>query len=237
MPGGFDFSTAPQLIQVDYSALRALWNGVLAFVSPCILPMLPVYGVYLMGEGPLAERGPGARRQILLRMLGFMLGFIPFFMLLGLGAGALGDALQKYRGAFPYIGGALMMVFGLMMLDVVPGLHLFTVRADAKKLAAGGFVKMMLLGIVLAVSWLSCTSPFLFNVLLMAATEGSTALKGMGLLTLYSLGLTAPFLLFMVLYGRLGGMLTFLKTHQKLIRNAAGVLMLLLGLLKIFRVM
>ncbi len=237
MPGGFDFSTAPQLIQVDYSALRALWNGVLAFVSPCILPMLPVYGVYLMGEGPLAERGPGARRQILLRMLGFMLGFIPFFMLLGLGAGALGEALQKYRNAFPYIGGALMMVFGLMMLDVVPGLHLFTVRADAQKLAAGGFVKMMLLGIVLAVSWLSCTSPFLFNVLLMAATEGSTALKGMGLLTLYSLGLTAPFLLFMVLYGRLGGMLTFLKTHQKLIRNAAGVLMIFLGVLKIFRVM
>jgi len=237
MLSGFDFNTAPQLVQLDYTIWSALLNGLLAFLSPCILPMLPVYGIYLLGEGPLAERGPGAYKQILLRMLGFMLGFIPFFMVLGAGAGALGNLLQQYRNAFPYIGGALMVLFGLMMLDVVPGLHLFSVQADAKKLAAGGFFKTMLLGIVLAVSWLSCTSPFLFNVLLMAATEGSTALRGMGLLLLYSLGLTIPFLLFMALYAKLGGMLAFLRTHQILIRKVAGAVMILMGVLRLFRVL
>ena len=151
MPSGFDFSTAPQLVELSFTAWSALLNGFLAFLSPCIVPMLPVYAVYLMGEGPLHQRGKGARKQILLRMLGFAAGFIPFFMILGAGAGALGSLLKQYRDAFPYIGGALMVLFGLMMLGAVPGLRLFSVKADAKSMAAGGFVKMMLLGIVLAV--------------------------------------------------------------------------------------
>jgi len=236
MPTGFDFGSVPQMAQVDLSVWSAIFNGLLAFISPCILPMLPVYGVYLLGEGSLSQRGKGERRQILFRILGFLLGFIPFFMVLGLGAGALGDALQKYRDVFPYIGGALMVLFGLMMLDVIPGLHLFSIQADAKALAAGGFFKTMLLGIVLAVSWLSCTSPFLFNVLLMAAGEGSNALRGMGLLFLYSLGLTAPFLLFMILYARLGGTLGFLRRHQVFIRKTAATVMVLLGVLKLFKI-
>lgn len=236
MPAGFDFSTVPQMTQVDLSVWSAILNGLLAFISPCILPMLPVYGVYLLGEGPLSGRGMSERRQILFRILGFLLGFIPFFMVLGLGAGALGDALARYRDVFPYIGGALMVLFGLMMLDVVPGLHLLSVKADAKALAAGGFFKMMLLGILLAVSWLSCTSPFLFNVLLMAADTGATALRGMGLLLLYALGLTTPFLLFMALYARLGATLNFLRRHQAFIRKTAGAIMILLGALRLFRV-
>ncbi len=237
MTGGFDFSTVPQMTQVDLSVWSAIVNGLLAFISPCILPMLPVYGVYLLGEGPLSQRGKEERRQILLRLLGFLLGFIPFFMVLGLGAGALGDALQKHRDVFPYVGGGLMVFFGLMMLDVVPGLHLFSVQADAKAFAAGGFFKTMLLGIMLAVSWLSCTSPFLFNVLLMAADTGATALRGMGLLLLYALGLAIPFLLFMALYARLGGALGFLRRHQAFIRKTAGAVMILLGVLKLFRVL
>jgi cytochrome c-type biogenesis protein len=222
---------------MNYTVLSALLNGFLAFLSPCILPMLPVYGVYLLGEGPLNGRGPGALKQILLRMLGFMLGFVPFFMVLGAGAGTLGNLLQPYRNAFPYIGGVLMITFGLMMLDVIPGLHLFSVQADAGKLSSGGFVKMMLLGILLAVSWLSCTSPFLFNVLLMAATQGSTAMRGMWLLLVYSLGLTIPFLLFMALYAKLGGMLSFLRTHQVFIRKAAGAMMIFFGVLRLFRLL
>ena len=237
MPSGFDFGSAPQLIQLNYTVWSALLNGFLAFLSPCILPMLPVYGVYLLGEGPLSERGPGAKKLVLLRMLGFVLGFVPFFMVLGAGAGTLGNLLQPYRNAFPYIGGVLMILFGLMMLDAVPGLHLFSVQADAGKLSSGGFVKMMLLGFLLAVSWLSCTSPFLFNVLLMAATEGSTAARGMWLLLVYSLGLTIPFLLFMALYARLGGMLSFLRTHQTFIRKLAGAVMILLGILRLFRLL
>ena len=235
MPSGFDFSTAPQLVELSYTVWSAIINGLLAFLSPCILPMLPVYGIYLLGEGPLSERGKGAYRLIALRMLGFALGFVPFFMVLGAGAGALGSVLKQYRDAFPYIGGALMILFGLMMLDAVPGLHLFSVQADAQKLASGGFLKMILLGIVLAVSWLSCTSPFLFNVLLMAATEGSTAIRGMWLLLFYALGLTIPFLLFMALYAKLGGMLSFLRTHQRFIRKVAGAVMILLGVLRLFR--
>jgi cytochrome c-type biogenesis protein len=96
---------------------------------------------------------------------------------------------------------------------------------------------MILLGILLAVSWLSCTSPFLFNVLLMAATEGSTAARGMWLLLVYSLGLTVPFLLFMALYAKLGGMLSFLRTHQIFIRKTAGAVMILLGVLRLFRLL
>ena len=236
MPAGFDFSTAPQLVQVDLSIWSALLNGVLAFISPCILPMLPVYAAYLIGEGAYSRQGAEGKKQAALRMLGFMMGFVPFFVALGAGAGALGGLLQKYRDALPYAGGVLMVLFGLMMLDVIPGLHLFSVKADAKALASGGFLKTMLLGIMLAISWLSCTSPFLFNVLLLAAGEGSNALRGMGLLLLYSLGLTIPFLAFMLLYAKLGSALRFLRTHQAFIRKAAGGVMILLGVLRLFRV-
>ena len=236
MPAGFDFQTAPQVVELSYTIWSALASGISAFFgSACILPLLPVYAVYMMGEGPLRERGPGAVKQILLRMLGFTLGFVPFFMVLGAGAGALGGMLEKYREAFPYIGGALMIIFGLMMLDVVPGIRMFSVQADARKLASGGFVKMMLLGILLAVSWLPCTSAFLFNVLLMAATEGSTAIRGMWLLFFYALGLAVPFLAFMALYSRLGGMLTFMRNHQAFIRKVAGGVLILLGVLRLFR--
>lgn len=232
-----DFRTVPQLVELSYTVWSAILNGLLAFLSPCILPLLPVYAVYLMGEGPLNERGPGAVKQILLRMLGFALGFIPFFMVLGAGAGALGSVLKQYRDAFPYIGGALMILFGLMMLNVVPGLRLFSMQMDARSLASGGFAKMMLLGILLAVSWLSCTSPFLFNVLLMAATEGSTAAQGMWLLFFYALGMTVPFLAFMTLYAKLGGMMAFLRTHQGFIRKVAGAVMILLGVLRLLRLL
>ena len=236
MPGGFDFRNAPQLLQVDLSVWSAFVNGLLSFTLPCILPMLPVYGIYLLGEGPLAGRRKGELKQVILRLLGFVLGFIPFYMVLGLGAGALGGALSSHRAIVEQAGGALMIFFGLMMLDIVPGLHLFSTNADARALASGGFFKTMLLGIILAVSWLSCTSGFLSNVLLMAASEGSTALRGMGLLLVYSLGLTVPFMLFMILYARLGGALNFLRRHQAFIRKTAGAVMILLGVLRLFRV-
>jgi len=236
MPSGFDFRQAPQLVEVSLTAWSALLNGFLAFLSPCILPMLPVYGIYLMGEGALSEGRKIPIKPLLWRMLGFLLGFIPFFVLLGAGAGALGSLLQQYRQVFPYIGGSLMIIFGLVMLDVIPAFHAFSVNADAKALARGGFLKMMLLGFVLAISWLSCTSPLLFNVLMMAAGEGSTALRGMWLLLIYTLGLTIPFLLFMALYTKLSSVLTFLRTHQVFIRKVAGGAMVLLGILQLFRV-
>ncbi len=236
MPAGFDFSTAPQIVQVDLSIWSALLNGMLAFISPCILPMLPVYAVYLLGEGPLSQQGADGKKQAALKMLGFMLGFIPIFIALGAGAGALGGLLQEYRNALPYVGGVLMIFFGLMMLDVIPGLRMFSIKGDAKALASGGFFKTMLFGIMIAVSWLSCTSPFLFNVLLLAATQGSSALRGMGLLLIYSLGLTLPFLLFMALYAKLGGMLKFLRNHQSFIRKTAGAVMILLGILRLLNV-
>ena len=232
MSSGFDFSQAPQLIEVSLTAGSALLNGLAAFVSPCILPMLPVYAAYLLGEGT-AGQSKHTLPPILFRMLGFLLGFIPFFMALGAGAGALGPLLQSNPQLRTYIGGGLMIVFGLMMLDVLPALNIFHIKADGARLAAGGFFKTALFGILLAISWLSCTSPFLFNVLLLAAKEGGTAAQGIWLLFLFSLGLAAPFLLFMVLYAKLGAMIAFLRNHQLFIRRTAGVVMIILGILQI----
>ena len=232
MPSGFDFSKAPQLVEVSLTAWSALLNGLIAFLSPCILPLLPVYGIYLLGEGHLTGREKAPVKLLLTRMLGFALGFIPFFMLLGAGAGALGDLLQAHRQTLLYLGGGLMVLFGLMMLDVLSALHLFSIKADARALSGGGFFKMMALGFVLAISWLPCTSPLLSNVLLMAAGTGASATTGMWLLFVYSLGLTLPFLLFMALYAKLNTMLTFLRTHQRIIRHIAGAAMIVYGILQ-----
>lgn len=213
------------------SVLLALGQGLLSFISPCVLPLLPVYFAVLLGSG-----GTRKTREIVMRMLGFALGFISFYLLIGAGAGALGGVLAGVsHKTLNLVCGALFVVFGLMLTDLIPGVHLFQVNADASKFAGGGFFSMLAFGLVLALSWTPCTTAFLSSVIAMAASaQNATMLSGMGLLAVYALGMMIPFLLFMALSARLGGTVAFLKRHQLLIRRLGGGLLIVMGVLKMF---
>ena len=222
--------TAAQAAAPSPTVWLALVQGIVSFVSPCVLPLLPVYFAALLGSGGQAAR----RREVFLRMAGFAVGFMAFYLTLGAGAGALGSLMSRIpRRWVNLVCGGLFVLFGVMALEVVPWLHLPGVRADASRYASGGFVSMLMFGLTLALSWTPCTTAFLSSVLAMAAAEAqATALRGMGLLAAYALGMMLPFLVCMGLWTRLSRAVGWLRRHQLLIRRIGGGVMMLLGLLK-----
>lgn len=219
------FQAAPQAV----SMWAMLGGGLLAFVSPCVLPMLPVYAMYLMGG---TTEGKG-RFLVLRRCLGLLCGFVLLFTLMGAGAGALGALLKNMnRGVLNAVSGALMLIFGLWMLDVI---HPKGVQMPAwmqgHQPTMSGFFGSFLFGLLIAVSWTPCLTPVLSNALiLVAAADNATMMTGVWSLAVFALGLCLPMLAVMLLYQWLKGALKWLREHQVLIRRVGGGLMMAYGL-------
>ena len=199
-------------------------EGIITFVSPCLLPMLPVYLSYFMGGG---RRGT---RRALRSSLGFVLGFTLVFVALGALSGTLGRLLVARRTAVDLITGGLVVVLGLNFMGVLRiGFLSRTWKPDAE-VKTGGFGASVLLGLVFAVGWTPCVGAFLGSALLLASQQGS-ALKGVLMLVIYSLGLGVPFVLSAVLVDRLKGALDFLKKHLDVINRVSGAFLVLVGIL------
>ena len=199
-------------------------EGVITFVSPCLLPMLPVYLSYFMGSGR-----PDARRA-LRGALGFVLGFTAVFVFMGALSGTLGRLLVAHRTAVNLISGAVVILLGLHFLGVLRiGLLNRSTRAGAD-IRGTGFFSALLLGIVFSLGWTPCVGAFLGSALLMASQQGSV-LQGVLLLISYSLGLAIPFLLSAILIDRLKGTLDFLKRHMTAVERISGGFLILVGLL------
>ena len=219
------FESAPQAL----SLWAMLGGGLLAFVSPCVLPMLPVYAVYLMG----GTDGEKANRLLVVRRcLGLLCGFVLLFTLMGAGAGLIGGILKNAdRGVLDAVTGGLLLVFGLWMLDVI---HLKGVSMpawlSARTPAMSGFFGSFAFGLLLALSWTPCLTPVLANALVLAASaDNATMLTGIVSLAVFALGLCLPMLAVMLLYQWLKGALGFLRTHQRLIRRIGGAVMMAYG--------
>lgn len=220
--------TAPQAV----SLWAMLGGGLLAFVSPCVLPMLPVYALYLAGGES------GGRRAMLLRCLGLLCGFVLLFTLMGAGAGALGGALKNAdRGTLDIVTGAFLMLFGLWMLDVLhPKLPNTSGLMSRFHPTLSGFWGSFAFGLLIAISWTPCLTPVLANALVLAASaDGATMWTGIVSLSVFALGLCLPMLAVMVFYQWLKGALGWLRQNQRIIRRAAGAGMMLYGVYKIVR--
>ena len=206
-------------------------GGLVAFLSPCVLPMLPVYTLYLVGEGSESADPKAAWFGVLKRSLGLMLGFVTLFTLLGAGAGLLGSAFQNIdRGTLDIATGALMIVFGVWTAGFLhwKGLRA-PVWAGKVKIKPDGFFTAALFGIVIALSWTPCLTPVLANALILAASSATVG-QGMGALAVFALGLSLPMLILMVLYQWLKGIFAWLRDHQPLLRRIGGFLMIAYGL-------
>lgn len=206
-------------------ALITFLEGVLTFISPCVLPMLPVYVLYFAG----GENG-GRKARTLLRALSFVAGFTLLFVLLGVFAGSLGALLIRYQRAVALLTGAVIVVFGLHDLGILRiGLIERTVRPSVQ-VEAKGALSCALLGVVFAVGWSPCTGPFLGSAMMMAATQGQV-LGGVALLLAYSLGLGVPFVLCALLIDRLKGAFDWIKRHYGAVNRVCGVFLVLVGML------
>lgn len=195
-------------------------EGILTFISPCFLPMLPVYLSYF-------SSGHDSPRKTLANALAFVLGFTVIFVTLGLSASRLSQFLLDHRLLIQRVGGVLMVLLGLNQLG---WLSLPGKRQAAYQEPPKGFLETFFFGMIIAFSWSPCLSIFLMAALLQAASQGSILEGGLKLLV-FSLGLGLPFLISALLLNNLSSALNFFKRHQKTLRRISGILVIAFGLL------
>ena len=198
-------------------------EGIITFISPCLLPMLPIYISYFAGGG---ER---TTKVTLRNAFGFVLGFTIVFVAMGALAGSLGSFLLQYQSWVNVICGAAVILFGLNYMGVLK-LNLF--RGSAGRLMNGqmNFLSAFTFGVVFSVGWTPCVGAFLGSALMLASQQGHV-LEGMAMLLCYSLGLGVPFLMSAVLIDRLKSALNWIKSHYELVNKVCGGLLVLVGIL------
>ena len=198
-------------------------EGIITFISPCLLPMLPIYISYFAGGGE------GSVRKALTGAVGFVLGFTAVFTALGALAGTVGSFLREYQTAVNIVSGLVVIFFGLNFLGVFK-VNLFRGSSRTVNTADMGFFSAVLFGIVFSIGWTPCVGAFLGSALMLASQQGHVV-EGMLMLLVYSLGLGIPFLLSAVLIGYLKSTFDWIKRHYRIINLISGGLLVLIGLL------
>jgi cytochrome c-type biogenesis protein len=214
----------------------AFGAGVLSFLSPCVLPLIPGYLSFITGIG-VAELGAREKtgvRDILPPILLFVLGFSVVFVALGASASALGTLLVQYRTELARVSGVLLVALGFFMLGVVKVPWLYgEARFDLAKTRVFGRWAALAMGAAFAFGWTPCVGPILAGILALAASAADVA-RGAALLATYSAGLALPFILVGLLFGTLQGPLRVLQRHTLTLNRVAGVLLMLTGVVIFF---
>ena len=203
--------------------LISFLEGIITFISPCLLPMLPIYISYFAGGG---ER---TTAKTLKNASGFVLGFSLVFVAMGALAGTLGSFLTRYQTWVNVIGGGIVILFGLNYMGILK-LNLF--RGSGRGVNAGEmtFLSALLFGIVFSVGWTPCVGAFLGSALMLASQQGHVV-EGMMMLLCYSLGLGIPFLMSAVLIDKLKSAFNWIKAHYDAVNKICGGALVLVGIL------
>ena len=211
--------------------LVAVMAGLLSFLSPCVLPIVPPYLAYMSGVSLTDMKGgPSRRGPVVLAALFFVLGLSTVFLIMGVAASALGRALLQYQDWFVLIAGLVIMVFGLHFLGIFRiGFMDREARLDAGDHGGSAFGAYVL-GLAFAFGWTPCLGPILGAILSMAATEAALA-KGMFLLASSAIGLGIPFLLVAAFFPAMQRPMAFMKRHLGRIERISGLLLWTVGLM------
>ena len=214
------------------SALVALIAGILSFLSPCVLPVVPPYLAYMGGISMGEMKAGSARRYILLPALFFVMGLSTIFLLLGFTASTFGAFFLSNQVLFGQIAGGVIIVFGLHFIGLItiPILNR-EARIDAGDQGGSAF-GAFILGLAFAAGWTPCIGPQLGTILSLAAQTESVQ-KGTLLLGVYALGLGLPFVISALFIERAMGVMTRLKRHMKTIERAMGALLIIVGIMMI----
>ena len=203
--------------------LISFLEGIITFISPCLLPMLPIYISYFAGGG---ER---TTAKTLKGAFGFVTGFTIVFVMLGALAGTVGSFLREYQTTVNIISGLIVIIFGLNFLGVFK-LNIFKGNQRSVKTDNMGFFSAMLFGIIFSVGWTPCVGAFLGSALMLASQQGHIA-EGMLMLLSYSLGLGIPFILGAVLIDYLKSAFNWIKRNYKIINLISGSLLVIIGIM------
>lgn len=218
----------------------AFTAGILSFISPCVLPLIPSYLTYITGLSfsQLDEAHPSAkvRMTVLLHSLCFVLGFSVIFILLGVIAGIASSQIEaSVREGLEWvekIGGVLIVLFGIHMTGLFHfGILLGDRRVQLHK-KPGGFIGTFVVGVAFAAGWTPCIGPILASILMVAATSGQVG-QGIGLLTLYSLGLGLPFILSGLLFHQFLSVFSRFRKYIRVVEIATGLMLIGVGIMLI----
>jgi cytochrome c-type biogenesis protein len=221
------------MIEATAIGLAAAFGaGLVSFVSPCVLPLVPAYVSYVAGQPARADMsGPDVRERLAALGLSafFVLGFSSVFIALGASATQLGRLLLQYRYEANLIGGAIVIAFGLMMLAMTRGIPWLQREFRFHPRIAGGRpLSAFALGVAFGFGWTPCIGPILGAILTVSATQTSAS-AGVGLLATYAAGLGVPFLLTALFTRELAGRFKNLRRFGAYLQVAAGIILILMG--------
>ena len=203
--------------------LISFLEGIITFISPCLLPMLPIYISYFAGGG---ERSTA---RTLRGALGFVAGFTLVFVTMGALAGTVGSFLRSHQTVVNVISGLVVILFGLQYLGVFR-LNLFRGSGRTVRTTDMNFFSALLFGVIFSLGWTPCVGAFLGSALALASQQGHV-LQGMGMLLTYSMGLGIPFVLSAGLIDKLKSAFDWINGHYRVINLVSGALLVLVGIL------
>lgn len=221
---------------IDVSYWVAFSGGVISFISPCVLPLLPAWLTLITGlsldEIKSADQKSRAWLKLLPPTLLFVLGISFVYCLLGATAGFIGEILINYGHYFRYLAGIIMIFFGLYLTGFISPLFLMRERRFQMNRRPLGILGSFIVGMCFAAGWASCTGPILVPILALAAVEQSSA-QGIRLMAVYSLGLGLPFLILSLAVGKTLSLITKYRSILNRSSQVMGVLLIILGILLI----
>jgi cytochrome c-type biogenesis protein len=212
---------------LDITLWVAFAAGAASFLTPCLLPLVPAYLMYISETTDLENR---SRKKIMIRTLGFVIGFTVIFMALGLSASLIGRLMNRYQQAFNLMSGGLIVLFGLYMLGwISPAILNREKKARAPREIRSWF-SAVLMGMAFAAGWTPCFGPILGAILVSAGGE-ATASRGALMLFMYSLGMAVPFFLTAWFIGVADRWIARSEHFVLILRKIGGAVLLLFGIL------
>lgn len=202
-------------------------EGFASFISPCILPMLPIYISYFIGEDNKKVS------KAIINSIGFVLGFTIIFILLSVLASSFGGIISNNIKYVKIVFGIIIILLGLNYMDLIKIRFLNKAKGTSKKAKDLNFVKSMIFGILFSISWTPCIGTFLASALLLIA-KNQDMIKGILLMIVYSIGLGIPFIISAALLEKLKEVFNFVKKHYTIIKRISGVILIIMGIYMIF---
>ena len=206
---------------MDY--LFTFIEGIASFISPCLLPMLPIYISYFIGKNEKKTS------KTVLNAVGFVLGFTIVFLILSIFASQLGSLVSSSIRYIKIFFGIVIIILGLNYMEVLKINFLNKTNMKSNKIENLNFAKSILFGMLFSISWTPCIGTFLSSALLLIARQ-QDMLKGILLMLVYSIGLGIPFILSAVLIEKLKEIFNFIKKHYDIIKKISGGILIVMGI-------
>ena len=202
-------------------------EGIASFISPCILPMLPIYISYFLGEDNKKTS------KAVINSIGFVLGFTIVFLILSIFASKFGGIISGNIKYFKILFGIIIILLGLNYMELIKIKFLNKIKSANKKSRDLNFIKSIIFGMLFSISWTPCIGTFLSSALLLIA-KNQDMVKGIILMLLYSIGLGMPFIISAILLEKLKEVFNFIKKHYDIVKKISGAILIIMGLYMIF---